>query len=71
MSGRRKLQRDQAAPEPERSPLEFAPRRLSYTGRVRGRPNHRYRLLATLLILGVATGVVALLLADWLSTLMR
>ena len=71
MSVRRKLQRNHAAQEPERPPLDFAAGRPICTGRVRRRRNHRYRLIATLLILGVATGVVALLLADWLSTLMK
>ena len=71
MSVKPKLQRDQAAQGPERPPLDFGAGRPIYTGRVRRRRNHRYRLIATLLILGVATGVVALLLADWLSTLIK
>ena len=71
MSVKPKLQRDQAAQESQRPPLDFAERRLSYATRVRHRRKHGYRLVATLLILRVATGVVALLLSDWLNTLVK
>jgi hypothetical protein len=33
--------------------------------------NRRYRLVAALLILGVGTGVVPVLLVDWLNTLVK
>ena len=70
MIGLRKEQRDQAAQEPRRTPLDFAQGSLHYTRQTRRR-NRRYRLVAAVLILGVGIGVVALLLADWLSTLVK
>ena len=66
MSGRPQEQRDQAAQEPQRTPFDFAQGRLLYTRQRRRRRDRRYRLVAALLILGVVTGVVVALLADWL-----
>jgi hypothetical protein len=66
MSGRPQEQRDQAAQEPQRTPLDFAQGSLLYTRQVRRRRDRRYRLVAALLIFGVVTGVVVALLADWL-----
>jgi hypothetical protein len=66
MSGRPQEQRDQAAQEPQRTPLDFAQGSLLYTRQVRRRRDRRYRLVAALLIFGVVTGVVVVLLADWL-----
>lgn len=71
MSGMRNEQRDQAAYKPPSTPLDFAQGRLVYTGQVRRSRNRMYRLAAALLILAVGTGVVLVLLANWLSTLMK
>lgn len=71
MSGMRNEQRDQAAYKPPSTPLDFAQGRLVYTSHVRRRRNRMYRLAAALLVLAVGTGVVLVLLANWLSTLMK
>ena len=70
MSGMRKEQRDQAAQEPPRAPFALAPGSLPYTRQMRRR-NRRYRNLAALLVLGAGIGVVVVLLANWLATLIR
>ncbi len=67
MRGMRKEQRDQASQEPRRTPFDFAQGSLRYTRQMRRRRNRRYLLIATLLILGVGIGVVAVLLANWLA----
>ncbi len=67
MRGMRKEQRDQASQEPRRTPFDFAQGSLRYTTQMRRRRNRRYLLIATLLILGVGIGVVAVLLANWLA----
>lgn len=66
MSGMRKKQREQAAQEPQRTPVDFAQGKPRYATQMRRRRNRRYGLIAALLILGVAVGVLAVLLADWL-----
>jgi hypothetical protein len=48
-------------------PLDFAHGKFIYTSRMRRR-NRRYAIAAALSILAVATGVVVVLLANWLST---
>ena len=68
MSGRPQEQRDQAAQEPRRPPLDFAQARARYTSHVRRRRNRRYGIVAALIILAAGLGVVVALLADWLST---
>ncbi len=71
MGGMRKQQRDQPAYKPETTPLDFAQGRLVYTSQVRRGRNRRYRLVAALLVLAVGTGVVVVLLPDWLNTLVK
>jgi hypothetical protein len=66
MSGVRKEQRDRAADKPTSEPFDFAQGRLRY---LRRRRNRRYGLFSALIILGVGFGIVAVLLADWLSRL--
>ena len=66
MSGLRKERHDQEAQQPRRTPLDFAQGRLHYTRQGFRRRNRRYRLVATLLILGVGVGVVAVVLANLL-----
>jgi hypothetical protein len=63
MSGMRNHRRAYNSPTP---PLEFAKRRLVYTSQIRSR-NRQYRLAAILLVLAIATGVVVVLLANWIS----
>jgi hypothetical protein len=63
MSGMRKKQRVHVIHEPLKMPLEFVEGRLRYRKRRRFR---RYRLVATLIILGVGTGAVVMLLVGWL-----
>ena len=67
MSGMRKEQRDQAAEEPRKTPLNFPQGRPRYARMCRRWRNRRYRLAAALLILGVATGVLVVFLAGWLT----
>ena len=71
MSGMRKVQRDQAAQEPRSTPFDFAQGSLRYARQVRRRRNRRYRLVAALLILGVGIGVAVVLLANWLTPLIK
>jgi hypothetical protein len=68
MSGMRNEQRNRAAYKPPSTPLNFAQGSLVYTSRVRRRRrNRKYLLAAALLILAVGTGLVVVLLANWLS----
>ena len=67
MSGARKQQREPATQKPPRPPLDFTLGRLVYTSQTRRRRNRMYRLVAALLILAVSTGLVIVLLANWLS----
>ena len=71
MSGLRKERHDQEAQQPRRTPLDFAQGRLHYTRQGFRRRNRRYRLVAALLILGVGIGVAVVLLANWLTLLIR
>ena len=64
MSGMRNHRRAYNSPTP---PLDFAKGRLVYTSQIRSR-NRQYRLAAILLVLAVATGVVVVLLANWITT---
>jgi hypothetical protein len=48
-------------------PLDFAQGKFTYTSRIRRR-NRRWAVAAALSILAVATGLVTVLLANWLST---
>lgn len=67
MSG---MQNQRLVDKPPAPPLDFPRGKLVYTNQIRRR-NRRYRLFAVALsILAVATGLVALLLANWLSTVM-
>jgi type VI protein secretion system component VasF len=67
MSGMRNEQRVSEIPtQPE--PVDISQRRLVYASRVHR--NRQYRLSAALFILAVATGVVVVLLANWLGTSM-
>ena len=68
MSGMRNEQRDQAAYRPPSKPLDFAQGSFVYTSHARRRRNRRYLLAAALLILAVGTGVLVVLLANWLSS---
>jgi hypothetical protein len=68
MSGMRNEQRDQAAYRPPSTPLDFAQGSLVYASHVRRRRNRMYLLAAALLILAVGTGVLVVLLANWLSS---
>jgi hypothetical protein len=70
MGGIRKQARRQAGQNLPRPPLDFTPGRLVYASQRRRRRNRVYRL-AALLSLAVGTGVVAVLLANWLSSLMK
>ena len=67
MGGMRKEQRDQAAEEPRKTPLNFPQGRPSYARLRRRWRNRPYLLAAALLILGVATGVLVVFLAGWLT----
>jgi len=67
MSGMRKKQREQAAQETRRTPVDFAQGRIPYTIHVRRRRNRRYCLAALVIILGVGAGIIAVLLAGWLT----
>jgi len=71
MGGIRKQARRQAGPKLPMPPLDFTLGRLVYTSQRRRRRNRVYRLVAALLSLAVGTGVVAVLLANWLSTLVK
>jgi hypothetical protein len=64
MSGMRNHRRAYNNPTP---PLDFAKGKLVYTSQIRSR-NRQYRLAAILLVLAVATGVVVVLLANWITT---
>jgi hypothetical protein len=48
-------------------PLDSAEGKFTYTSRIRRR-NRRYAVAAVLSILAVATGLVTVLLANWLGT---
>jgi hypothetical protein len=63
MSGMRNHRSVYNSPTP---PLDFAKGKLVYTSQIRSR-NRQYRLAAILLVLAVATGVVVVLLANWIS----
>jgi hypothetical protein len=67
MSGMRNEQRNQATYRPPSTPLKFAQGSLVYTSHVRRRRNRMYLLAAALLILAVGTGLVVVLLANWLG----
>jgi hypothetical protein len=67
MSGARKQQRQPATQKLPRPPLDFTLGRLVFTSQTRRRRNRMYRLVAALLILAVSTGLVVVLLANWLS----
>lgn len=47
-------------------PLDFAKGKLVYTSLKRSR-NRQYRLAVILMVLAIATGVVVVLLANWIS----
>jgi hypothetical protein len=66
MSGVRKEQLGQPAYEPPGEVFDFAQGRRQY---LRRRRNSRYALAAALIICGVGIGVLAVLLAGWLTTL--
>jgi hypothetical protein len=71
MSGRPQKQRYHAVQEARTPAHDFVQGDLYYTRYRRRRRNHRYRLIAALLILGVGTSVIALLLADWLGSFIK
>jgi hypothetical protein len=66
MSGMRNHRGAYNSPTP---PLDFAKGKLVYTSQIRSR-NRQYRLAAVLLVPSIATGVVVVLLANWISTSM-
>jgi hypothetical protein len=68
MSGVRKEQLDQAAYKPPGEPFDFAQGRRRYLRRCR---NRRYVFISALIIVGMGFGVVAVLLAEWLTPLAR
>jgi hypothetical protein len=63
MSGMRNHRSVYSSPTP---PLDFAKGKLVYTSQIRSR-NRQYRLAAILMILAVATGIVVVLLANWIG----
>jgi hypothetical protein len=71
MSGMRKRQRDHAAQEERRPPFDFAQSKPRYVRQTRRRRNRRYGLIGALLILSVGTGIVLVLVANWLYTLAK
>jgi hypothetical protein len=77
MSGMRNEQRDQAAyrppstPRPPSTRLDFAQGSLVYASHVRRRRNRMYLQAGALLILAVGAGLAVVLLADWLSPVMK
>jgi hypothetical protein len=71
MGGIRKQARRPAGQKLPRPPLDFTLGSLVYASQRRRRRNRVYRLVAALLSLAVGTGVVAVLLANWLSNLMK
>jgi hypothetical protein len=71
MGGLRKELRDQAGEKPPKVPLAFAQGGHVYASHLRRRRHRRYRLLAVLLTLAVGTGIVAVLLANWLNILVK
>jgi hypothetical protein len=71
MSGRPQKQRYQAVREPRTPAHDFVQGDLYYMRERRRWRNRRYRLIAALLILGVGTSVIAVLLADWLSSFIK
>ena len=71
MHVRRKEQRDHAVQEPRGAPLYFAESRICYARQMRWRRERQHRFVAALLILGVAIGLITVLLADSLSTLIK
>jgi hypothetical protein len=71
MGEMRKESRSQAGHKLPKPPLDFTLARPVYASQMRRRRNRMYRLVATLLSLAVCTGVVAVLLVNWLSTLVK
>ena len=71
MGGMRKESRSQAGQKLPRPPLDFTLGRLVYASQTRRRRNLMYCRVAALLSLAICTGVVAVLLANWLSTLAK
>jgi hypothetical protein len=71
MSGVRKQQRDPATQKLARPPLDFARGSLVYASHVRRRRNRMYIHAAALLILAVGAGFAVVLLADWLSPVLK
>jgi hypothetical protein len=55
--------------KPPVPPLDFPQGKLVYTSQIRRR-NRRYGLAAALSVLAVAIGLVVVLLANWLGTVM-
>jgi hypothetical protein len=70
MRARRKEQYDQPTQEPQRTPFDFAQAKLIYENR-RRRHRNRWYGMAALIIAAVGLGMVAMLLADWLSNFMK
>jgi hypothetical protein len=66
MSGMHNERPVEKLPDP---PLDFTQGKLVYTSQLR-RCNRRYGLAAALSFLAVATGVVVVLIANWLATMM-
>lgn len=71
MRARRKEWHDQPAQEPQRTPFDFAQGKLFYENRRRRQRNRWYGIMAALVTAAVGLGMVAMLLADWLSNLMK
>jgi type VI protein secretion system component VasF len=71
MSGLRKEQHDQPAQESRRAPFDFAQANLIYASRRRRHRNRWYGIMAALVIVAVGLGMVAMLLADWLSNFVK
>jgi hypothetical protein len=71
MHVRRKQHRDQAVQELRGTPLYFAENRICYARQMRWRAKRQHRFVAALLILGVAIGLITVLLTDSVSTLMK
>ena len=65
MSGMRR-QRQHSFPALLNPPVDISQEKLRYTWHTHRRRKRRLLLIATLVIFGAATGVLVVLLADWL-----
>jgi len=71
MRAKRKEQHNQPAQEPRRTPFDVAQGKLIYGSRRRRHRNHWYSIMAALVIVAIGLGMVAMLLADWLTNFIK